>query len=130
MIGNVNTRLLSYLQTALPEATIWAGVNYPPATYEPADGAGVAFRVRGGLDPEEEETPAAVLRPSIQFKVYAAAETDAWSAYMDLSEALTLPADSHVLAAVLDGGLGDQLKEPETGWDYVLAYYIVHIRNS
>lgn len=129
MIEDVNERILSFLQAALPSYSIWAGVTFPPSGYDPASsGRGIAFKVRGGNTDAVEESD--LLRPSVQFKAYGSSERDAWQAYMALTEVLLSPADGYVIDAREDPGIGNQLKEPDTGWDHVLAFYIVTVRNK
>lgn len=124
---DLNAKLVQFLEGALPGAAIYAGVTYPPAGYDPeADGPAVAFRVRGGNTTEERDH----LVPSVQFKVYGNGPLEAWQTYQDLATALTAPAHSHVVWADIDGGLGQPLTEPETGWDFVLVFYRIHIRNE
>lgn len=125
MTVDVHSALRAYLAAQLPGTSVWAGVSFPPAAYKPADGPAVAFRTRGGEETEEDQ----LLVPSFQFKVYGEDPKDAWTNYLALDAALKAPADSAIGWAVQEG-MGTPLVEPDSGWDFVLAYYRVIVRNT
>lgn len=125
MTANVHTLLRTFLVAALPTFSVWAGVNFPPDGYKPEDGPGLAFRTRGGAETEEN----ALLIPSCQFKAYGTNPTDAWANYLALDAAISGPSDTSIAWAIQEG-MGVPLMEPDSGWDFVLAYYQVYVRNT
>lgn len=123
---DVNQVVYDYLATNLPGVTLYAGVNYPAAGWKPSDGPAVCFMVRGGLDTEERDH----LLPSFQFKVYGTNPPDAWGTYQSLDSALVRPAaDVNLIGAVMES-IGQLAVEPDSNWDYVLAHYILFVRNN
>lgn len=125
-IADVNQVVYDYLTTNLPGVALYAGVNYPAADWKPADGPAVAFSVRGGLDTEERD----YLLPSFQFKVYGTDPLDAWGTYQSLDAALVRPAaDVNLMGAVMES-IGQPVVDTDSNWDYVLAHYIIFVRNS
>lgn len=125
MTVDVQSSLRTYLLSALPSFTVYAGVSFPPSSYTPTDGPAIAMKVRGGRVAEENQ----LLIPSFQFKVYGESPLDAWTNYLSLDGALLAPADSSIQWA-LQEGMGTSLIEPETGWDFVLAFYQILVRNT
>lgn len=125
MTVNVQSALRTYLAAQLPTFSVYAGVTYPASSYKPGNGPGVAFKVRGGQETEEDQ----LLIPSVQFKVYGSSPLGASTNYLALDAVLKSPASSSILWTAQEG-LGVNLVEPETGWDFVLAYYQVQIRNN
>lgn len=123
---NALTELLTHLE-AQPEMSgiaLYAGENYPPAPRKPSDGPSICFRPRGGVEVEESDH----LFPSMQFKCFGSTPLAAWQAYMSLSQALEQPG-----ARIRWAGpevTGQALREPETNWPYVLAFYQILIRNK
>lgn len=111
-------------QAALSGYDFFADVVVPPAGYTPADGIGICFKVRGGLDDDS----GVVMDPSFQFKIYGADEVAARAAARTLHDNFEGKADRNVMA-VRREALPVTLKEPETGWTYVLVFYKVMVRS-
>ena len=110
---------------ALTGSRIYAGRDVPPKGYKPSDGACIVFRVRGG-GPDYDD---ALLNPSVQFKVYAEDELDAYTAYRALYDRLHNGYSVAILHAESEV-LGQLLEEPDTEWRFVLAYFLVQIKQS
>ena len=109
--------------SALTSSRIYAGRDVPPKGYDPADGAAVAFRVRGGFHDYDD----ALLVPSVQFKCYGASEVAAYACYRALVDAL----HNGYSATILHGEeetIGQSLEETGTEWRFVLCHFMVHIR--
>lgn len=122
---DVNQAMMAYLEANLPTFKFYAGVNFPPAEWTPADGPTVTFKVRGGPDTEARE----LLTPSYQFKIYGTDPLDAWGSYQALDSALVEPAADLKYVHGISEMFGQPSIEPDSLWDYVLAYYQVYIRN-
>jgi hypothetical protein len=127
---DVESALFDFLHSqpalyALAGERLWAQSNTPPPDYKPSDGAGIAFRARGGAPAYVD----VLLHPSFQFKVYGATEETANDAYLALFDALHNGAEGLVRWAQCDV-LGQTLHEPETGWPFVLAFFQVWIANQ
>ena len=104
---------------------IYGGRDVPPQGYKPSDGACVTFRVRGGLGDYED----ALLKPSVQVKCYGETEAEAGAVYRAVDRALHEGRGQYVLFGEREV-LGQALEEPQTGWRYVLGFYLVAVRNS
>lgn len=102
---------------------IWAGRDFPIAGYQPSDGNAVVFKARD-QGPDYDD---AVLIVPIQAKCYGTSEIGATTCYRALYDALQNAATSTILHAESDGG-GQILEEPETGWLFVLAYFLVVLK--
>jgi len=111
--------------TALTSTRIYAGRDVPPKGYKPSDGACVVFRVRGGA-PDYDD---ALLNPSVQFKVYGEDEVAAFAVYQALYDRLHNGYSATILHAESEV-LGQLLEEPDTEWRFVLAYFLVQIKQS
>lgn len=125
MTVDVHSALRAYLVAQLPAFSVYAGVTFPASGYTPANGPAIAMKVRGGQETEENQ----LLIPSFQFKVYGSSPLDAWTNYLALDAVLEAPADSSIQWAIQEG-MGTPLVEPETGWDFVLAFYQILVRNT
>lgn len=123
--------LLDYLQsqatlTALTSTRIWAETNEPPPGYEPADGAGICFKTRGGPGFDEED---AILTPSFQFKVYGLTRTLSRACYRELCNVLHSNRGARILMGNLEAP-GEILQEPDTDWYFTLCFFTVNFINS
>jgi len=110
---------------ALTSSRIYAGRDVPPVGYKPSDGACVVFRVRGG-GPDYDD---ALLNPSVQFKCYSEDEVAAFAVYQALYDRLHNGYSATILHAESEV-LGQLLEEPDTEWRFVLAYFLVQIKQS
>jgi len=110
--------------TVVTSTRIWADVDEPPAGYKPADGVGICFKVRGGIDLD----PPVLMSPSMQFKIYGANEVTARSAARVLHDAINERSDANILTVYRET-LPVTLKEPDTNWTYCLVFYKVMVRN-
>lgn len=120
--------ILNYLESqadllALTGSRIYAGRNVPPVGYKPSDGNCVTFKVRGG-GPDYED---ALLNTSVQVKVYASSEVDAWALYNTLYDAVHNGRSASVLHAECEV-LGQLLEEPDTQWIFVLGFFEFMLR--
>jgi hypothetical protein len=97
----------------------------PPNGYKPSIGTCLCFKARGGQPHPHTD---AVLRPSVQFKLYGATEIDAQRAYRVLFDALRTLKTTSVMGAEAET-LGTTLREPDTGWVFVLAFYRLTLAN-
>jgi hypothetical protein len=111
--------------TNVVEGRIYAEVDTPPPGYTPADGQAICFKTRGGIQDYE----GAILMPSVQFKCYGASEFEANEAYRALCDALNDKASYAIKYARLEA-LGVTLREPDTDWIYVLAFFSILVTNS
>ncbi len=111
--------------TNVVEGRIYAEADSPPPGYTPADGQAICFKTRGGFQDYE----AAILMPSVQFKSYGASEIKANEAYRALYDTLNDKASYAIKYAMLET-LGVTLREPETDWIYVLAFFSILVTNS
>lgn len=109
------------------EDRFYGGRSEPPVGYEVSDGPCVVFRVRGG-GPDYDD---ALLIPSVQFKVYGHSEERAIEVYRALYDRLHNGHDGTILHAESEV-LGQPLEEVdrETQWRYVLAFFIVMVRQD
>lgn len=102
---------------------IWAGRDYPAVGYKPSDGNAIVFKVRDQA-PDYDD---AVMIVPIQTKCYGTSAIDATTCYRALYDALQNAATSTILHAESDGG-GYPLEEPDTGWNFVPAYFLVVLK--
>ena len=102
---------------------IWAGREFPTVGYTPSDGSGVAFIARD----QKPDYDDAVLIVPIQAKCYGSTDMNAMTCYRALYDALQNAATSTILHAECDGG-GQPLEEPDTGWNFVLGYFMVVLK--
>lgn len=97
---------------------IWAGRVYPPKSYKPENGSGIAFQVRGG-DPTYEDDHYFV---SVQLKCYGLSEVAANQLYRALyTDLQPEKAASRAVRHVEFETLGTTLEEPDSEWRYVLV---------
>lgn len=127
---DVNAVIRSYLITstdllALVGSRVYAGRDVPPPGYTPGDGDCVTFRVRGG-SPDYDD---ALLNPSVQIKCYSTSELGAWTLYRTLYDHLHNGRGASILHAESET-LGQLLEEPDTEWVFVLAFFLIQIRQS
>ena len=105
---------------------IYAGRIVPNEGYKPSDGACICFNPRGGPLPYEKGVPRT---PSIQFKVYAQTGQEANTAHEIVYGAIHhAPAGAAVVWCELEAE-PSILREPDTQWPYVLAFYSFTIRS-
>lgn len=125
MTADVTQALIDYLEANLAGFSVYGGVNYPPAGWKPSDGPTAVVKVRGGPDTEARE----LLQPSFQVKVYGTSPKDAWTNYQAFDAVMVdTVADTKIQHGIMEA-LGQPLVEGESLWDYVLAYYMVLVRN-
>ncbi len=104
---------------------VWAAVDTPQPGYKPSDGKALVFKARDGYVPTENT---GYLAFSFQFKVYAANELAAWQGYMTLFDALDGKANQYIKSVEAEV-LGQSLREPDSNWPYVLAFFSVRFAN-
>lgn len=112
--------------TALTGARIYAETDFPAKGYTPANGPAVTFRIRGG---GQETQQNALLSLSVQFKCYGADEVKANQCYRALHDVLDQARSGTVCWAEMETP-GQTLREPETGWVFVLTFYRVVMNNA
>ncbi len=128
---DVHDALLTFLEVAGTELNgmvadrLFAGRSVPPVGYDPGDGPCVCFRVRGGR-PDYDD---ALLMTSVQFKTYGHNEERAFEVYRALYDRLHNGHDDVILHAEAEG-IGQPLEEPGTEWRYVLAFFLVMVRDE
>ena len=128
---DLHTAVIDFLQepgyeiAGMVEDRFFGGRHVPPEGYEVDDGPCVVFRVRGG-GPDYDD---ALLIPSVQFKVYGHNEERAFEVYRALYDRLHLGHDGTILHAESEV-LGQPLEEVETEWRYVLAFFLVMVRQT
>lgn len=108
---------------AITGTRLWAESDYPPAGYTPDDGPGIAFKVRGG---GPDYIP--MHRPSVQFKCYGASEVVAQQCYRALVDALHDQPGVDVRWGQQET-YGQTLREPDSGWVFVLALFTLWVRS-
>ncbi len=111
--------------TNVVERRIYAEVDSPPAGYTPTDGPAICLKTRGGTQDYES----AVLLPSVQFKCYGESEAVANEGYQALCDALN-DKSSYAIKRAQFETLGQTLREPETGWIYVLVFFRIMVTNQ
>ena len=132
---DVNAIVRAFLLTdatlkGLVESRLYAGKSVPPERYKPKDKDGnsqpcICFQIRGG-SPDYDD---ALLKPSIQFKCYAATPLAAGALYRALVDALHNASSADILYAEQET-LGADLREPATGWPFVLTHFLIMCRQS
>lgn len=119
---------------SLINTRIYAERDTPVAGYHPNLGGCICFKRRGGTFDEE----AAVIGSSYQFKVYGAdgaefqtetPEAAADTIYRTLFDCLNF-ASSYLIRGAQMEALGQTLREPDTKWVYVLAFFRVQVINE
>ena len=103
---------------------VYAERSAPPPGYREEDGPCIVFKVRGGSISYED----ALLLPSVQIACYAPSAYDArivWNVVFSVLHGATTARILHAEAA----DLGESLVEPETGWNFVVGYFSMMIRN-
>lgn len=105
---------------------IYAESDFPAAGYKPSDGPAIAFKLRGGTAETEQNV---LVVPSVQFKCYGENRLEANRCYRALYDALNLGRGGTVRWAQAET-LGQTLQEPETGWHFVLTFYVFAIANG
>jgi len=111
---------------AVVETRIYAERDTPPPGYTPAGtGPAICFRVRGG----GQDYEGVHLLPSVQFKCYGATEVEANEAYRVLYDALN-DRQAYIIKHAQVETLGQTLREPETGWAFVLVFFGLLITNE
>lgn len=125
---NPHSLIRTYLTGAMSATVgsrIYAGRDEPPAGYTPSSGKAVVFKSRN-IDPDYDD---ALFVFDGQFKCYGTSEVDADICYRALYTALHNATSSTILHAEATGG-GVPLEDPDTGWFYVLAYFMVMLRGG
>lgn len=110
--------------TNVVEGRIYAEAYDPAPGYTPADGQAICFKTRGG----RQDYTGSVLLPSVQFKCYGETEVEANEAFRALYDALNDKASYEIKYAMLET-LGQTLREPDTEWIYVLAFFSIMVTN-
>ena len=105
--------------TALTGQRIYAGVVYPPPDYAPGQHA-LCFNIRSGSLTYDRQ----LLAESFTFKCYGADEPSAMLLYRTLADALDDRRGGRIRHAELETS-GYPLREPDTGWPFVLTYFRV-----
>ncbi len=116
-------------QADLSSFKLFPDLEIPPEGYQPADGIGVCFKVRGGSDGD----PSVLTHPSFQFKIYGLKtgeppELTCRIAARTLHDNFTEKSDANILTVYREV-MPVTLKEPETDWTYVLVFYKVMVRS-
>lgn len=114
---------------------IWPEYNEPPeaAHYKPSQGGAITFKRRGG----EIDYTSQMLTSSWQFKCYGAlprndSETERGNAnrlYRLLVAALHDQSGLGIWRATMEVP-GQTLREPSTGWTFVLCFFETRIRSG
>jgi hypothetical protein len=121
LVAEINTRIHAERDT-------------PPVEYHPSQGGCICFKRRGGGIDEE----AAVLSPSYQFKIYGAdgadfqtesPEASANRIYGILFDVFNFAGNGLIRGVQLEA-LGQSLREPDSQWVFVLAFFRVQVINS
>lgn len=120
--------LVAYLKTvteitAVVSTRIYSGKNFPPG-YSVSDGPAILMQPRGG----EIHYSGKALEPSMQIRCYGANELVAENLSGLVFTALNNHQGNGLVGAYLEA-MPTPLRDPETGWDYVLSYYKVFITN-
>ncbi len=110
---------------------VWGERDNPPSSYKPSSGAAICFRARGGMDDDTDH----IQHVSVQVKVYGKTETQALAAARELHQVLQHPLPT---SAPRVSGLkwarreapGQTLREPETGWIFVLVFYKIMFQGA
>lgn len=131
---NPGATLVQYLLGAELESVgkrVWGERDNPPSSYKPDHGSAICFRTRGGIDDDTDH----IQHVSVQVKVYGKTEAQAQASARELHLAL-----QHPLAASMPrvAGIkwarreapGQTLREPETGWVFVLVFYKIMFQGA
>ncbi len=111
--------------TAVFGSRMYMGRSLPPG-YKVEQGAALLGMVRGG----GQEFHSQLYRPSVQFRVYAATEAEARSAFGALYDALNDTVARGIAYIRQDEGTFPVLlNEPETNWPYILSYFTFQLQN-
>lgn len=110
---------------ALTGARIYPEANEPPEGTLPTDGPTLCYKVRGGIPVK----PRQLWSVSIQFKCYGRNEIEANELYRVLVDVLDCAHAGQMRGAELEVA-GVTLREPETLWPYVLAFFTVVVANE
>lgn len=122
---NLNLAVLSHLQsdvniTALCGPRLYAGCDEPPVDYTPSLGSAICFKLRNDGYLYEDFNSVG----SIQFKCYGPTALSASQCYETLKLSLHHQRSGAVQYGELESG-GVNLREPETRWNFVLAFFSV-----
>lgn len=126
---DVHAVVLTYLLsvtalTDLAGTRIWPGVDLEEG-YDPGDGPAILFNRRGGPVAYHNAT----LEASMQYQCYAATMPEADEVDRALADALNDKAAIGIRQSRLEVQ-GQPLRDPDTGWPYVLSFYRHWIVNS
>jgi len=110
------------LLTSLVGSRIYAEADYPAEGYTPAVGPAICFKASGGTI----DASNALLVPRVQFKCYAANEVQCQQTSWRLFDALHFQHGAAVRWATQQT-VPVTLREPESGWLFVLVYYNVWV---
>lgn len=102
---------------------IYAAVNLPMG-YKIEDGPALLFAMRGGT----QDYSSRVIRPSYQFRLYAGTEADARKSAALLYDNLNDKSSGAIKMARLEV-LPTLLRDQETDWPFMLAFYQLQIAN-
>jgi hypothetical protein len=122
---NLNLAVLSHLQadanvTALCGPRLYAGSDEPPVDYTPLLGSAICFKLRNDGFLYEDFNSVG----SVQFKCYGQTALAASQCYEKLKLSLHHQKSQHIQYGELESG-GVNLREPETRWHFVLAFFSV-----
>ena len=125
---DVEATLRAYLAgvagiAAVAGARVYAGSGLP-AGYQASDGPALVFSVRGG----GPDYSSKVLYPSVQFRAYGETEADARQLDRALFDGLNDVKYGMIKWARCEV-LGQMVREPSTGWSYVISFYRVMMGN-
>lgn len=110
--------------TALTGSRLFAD-SHLPSGYRPSDGPALCLAVRGG----GIDYTSRVLSPSFQLEAYAATPALSRRLAAVLVDQLDGAATHLILAAALET-TPVLLRDPVTGWDYVLSFYQLTLLNE
>lgn len=115
----IRTSLLTQTTlTSVISTRLWSESNTPGDGYIPAQGGGIAFKVRGGGTMYHN----GLINPSVQFKCYGDGLVAANTVYRALFDTLHDKAFGSIRGAYCEI-LGQTAIEPELQWPYVLTYF-------
>jgi hypothetical protein len=109
--------------TAVATGGIYASPDLPPG-YTPANGPALLFGIRGG----SLDYSAKTLTPSFQFRSFAATRAAAQQLDAALHEALEGAQWGRIKSAFRETP-PQAVRDPETGWVYVLSFFRAFIGN-
>jgi hypothetical protein len=96
-----------------------------PRGYKPADGQALLLATRGG----RPDYSSLVLYPSFQFRSYGPDFEACWELDQTLFDVLNDKGNCKIKFARLEA-IGRPLREPDTGWPFVLTYYQIAMNSS